>query len=384
MTDRLYYRDSYLRRFEALVAAGGVEVLLDRTAFYPASGGQPNDLGRLGGAKVLDVIDDEARGIVHVVDRPLEQGTAVTGEIDWARRFDHMQQHTGQHMLSAVFHESFGWATIGFHLGAEVSTIDLATPAASQEQIERAERETNARIAANLGVSIGSEAAETAEGLRKASARSGELRVVTIEGLDRSACGGTHVRATGEVGCLLIRRLEKVRGATRVEFVCGGRAVARARADFNALAAAARSFSAALDETPALVAGLIEQAKSAENARKKLALELARMRGRELYAATEPGAGGLRVRLERAAALDDELRALAQSFTAQRGARFIAGCAQPPSVLYAVSEDDGAAGARLKRVLEANGGRGGGNPRMAQGSLPDGAAVERSIEALLT
>lgn len=384
MTERLYYRDSYLTRFEASVIAGGREVVLDRTAFYPTSGGQPNDLGRLGEAAVLDVIDEEGRGIVHVVDKPLQQGAMVAGEIDWRRRFDHMQQHTGQHLLSAVFHDLFGWATLSFHLGAETSTIDLSTAAARQEEIEKAEREANARITENLGVRVGFEQAETVEGLRKASERSGELRIVTIEGLDRSACGGTHVRSTGEIGCLLIRKLEKVRGVTRVEFVCGGRAVARARADYNALAAAARHFSAALDETPGLVAGLIEQAKESEKARKRLALELASVRGRELYASTEPGAGGARVRVERAAALDDELRAFAQSFTAQAGARLIAVCEQPPSVLYAVSEGEAPAGARLKPVLDSLGGRGGGNARLAQGSLPDAATVERAVEALLT
>lgn len=384
MTDRLYYRDSYLTRFDARVLSGGSEVVLDRTAFYPSSGGQPNDLGRLGEAAVLDVIDHEGRGIVHVVDRPLEAGAVVAGEIDWRRRFDHMQQHTGQHLLSAVFHDLCGWGTLSFHLGAEVSTIDLDTAAPAQEEIERAEREANARITANLPVRVGFEQAETVEGLRKASERSGELRVVTIEGLDRSACGGTHVRATGEIGCLFIRKLEKVRGAARVEFVCGGRAVARARADYNALAAAARHFSAALDETPGLVSGLMEQAKEAEKARKRLALELAAIRGRELYAGAVAGADGVRVHVERAAALDDELRALAQSFTAQAGARLIAACLQPPSVLYAVSEGVAAAGARLKSVLDSLGGKGGGNARLAQGSLPDAAAVERAVEALLT
>ncbi|NWF82218.1 MAG: hypothetical protein HXY18_00130 [Bryobacteraceae bacterium] len=384
MTERLYYEDSYLTRFNAKVAIGGTEVVLDRTAFYPTSGGQPNDLGRLGEAAVLDVIDDEERGIVHAVDRPLEAGSIVAGEIDWRRRFDHMQQHTGQHLLSAVFHDLFGWATLSFHLGAEISTIDLSTAAAKQEEIEKAEREANSRITANLPVRVAYEQAGAVEGLRKASDRSGELRVVTIEGLDRSACGGTHVKATGEIGCLFIRKMDKVRGAARVEFVCGGRAVARARADYNALAAAARHFSAALDETPALVAGLIEQAKESEKARKKLALELAAVRGREAYAATAPGPGGVRVIVERAAALDEELRAFAQSFTAQGGARLIAVCAQPPSVLYAVSEGEAPAGTRLKPVLDSLGGKGGGNARLAQGSLPDAAAAERAVEALLT
>lgn len=382
MTERLYYHDSYLTQFEARVLEGGEEAVLDRSAFYPASGGQPCDFGALGGARVLDVVEDERRGMVHVLDRPIERGSTVRGEIDWSRRFDHMQQHSGQHLLSAVFHELFGWSTLSFHLGTEVSTIDLSAAAISEEEMARAEREANARITANLQLRVDYEDAAQVQGLRKASERSGTLRVVTIEGLDRSACGGTHVRATGEIGCLLLRKTEKIRGTVRVEFVCGGRAVERARADFNALTAAARLFSAPLEETPALVAGLMESAKEAEKSRRKLALDLAAVRGKELYAATEAGANGYRVHVERATALDEEWRALAQGFTGQPGGRLIVACVAAPSVLYAVSEGDVPAGARLKPLLAELGGKGGGSARLAQGSLPDAAAVERAIEAL--
>ena len=353
-----------------------VEAVLDRTAFYPSSGGQPHDLGTLGGAAVREVIEGEADRVIHVLDRPLETGLTVEGEVDWARRFDHMQQHTGQHLLSAVIHEMFGWQTLSFHLGAAVSTIDLETGAIAADQLERAEREANLRIVRNLPVSVSFEDSESAQGLRKESSRSGELRVVSIEGLDRSACGGTHVRATGEIGCLLIRRQEKVRGSVRIEFVCGLRAAARARADFNLLSAVARHFSASLEETPALVASLMEQAKESEKARRKLALDLAAARGRELYASTPAGEGGRRIHIERCRSLGEEERAAAQSFTSKPGARFIAVCADPPSLLYAVSEGESAAGAVLREALAASGGRGGGNARMAQGSLPDAAALE--------
>jgi alanyl-tRNA synthetase len=384
MTERLYYVDSYLTRFEARIITGGTEAVLDRTAFYPASGGQPCDHGRLGDAWVVDVVDDEAGRIVHLLDRPVEQGAVAACEIDWRRRFDHMQQHTGQHLLSAVFHDLFGWSTLSFHLGSETSTIDLSAAAVSDDQLMQAEREANERITSNLQVSVAFEDASGVQGLRKASDRSGLLRVVTIDGLDRSACGGTHVRATGEIGCLFIRKIEKIRGTVRVEFLCGGRAVARARADFNALAAAARHFSAALEETPGLVAGLVESAKEAEKSRRKLALELATLRGKEMYAATAPGAAGLRIRVEMVAALNDEIRALAQSYTAQPGARLIAACTEPPSVLYAVSEGDAPAGGRLKPLLAELAGKGGGNARIAQASLPDAAAVERAIAFLST
>lgn len=384
MTEKLYYEDSYLTRFEARVIAGGTEAVLDRTAFYPSSGGQPNDLGELGGAAVRDVTEDEAGRVVHILDSPVEAGALVEGKVDWGRRFDHMQQHTGQHLLSAVFQELYGWPTLSFHMGMEVSTIDLEAASISQDQLILVEREANSRITANLAVGLAFEEAESAQGLRKPSDRGGMLRVVSIEGLDRSACGGTHVRATGEIGCLLIRKQEKVRGLVRVEFVCGGRAVARAREDFNLLTRVARCFSAGLEETPGLVASLVEQAKDAEKSKRKLLMELAGMRGRELYGSTPVGAEGCRVHLERVVALDEEVRALAQSFTAQADGRFIALCVTPPSVLYAVSEGVApGAGVRLKELLEANGGRGGGAARTAQGSLPDAAAAERVAEALL-
>jgi alanyl-tRNA synthetase len=383
MTERLYYQDSYLTRFEARVMAGGMEAVLDRTAFYPSSGGQPNDLGRLGGAVVRDVMEDETGRVVHVLDRALEAGSMVAGEVDWDRRFDHMQQHSGQHLLSAVIHDMNGWTTLSFHLGAEVSTIDLDVESIPAEQLERIEAEANRRITANAPVTVAFEDAERVQGLRKASERGGTLRVVSIEGLDRSACGGTHVRATGEIGCLLVRKQEKVRGSVRVEFVCGGRAVARAREDYRLLTRVARSFSAGLEEAPELVANLIEQAKESEKAKRKLAMELATLRGRELYASTAVDEEGCRVVLERVAALDEEVRALAQSFTARAGARFVAVCKSPPSVLYAVSEGVApAAGERLKQLLALHGGRGGGAARMAQGSLPDGDSAERVAEEL--
>ncbi len=383
MTERLYYQDSYLTRFEARVIKGGTEAVLDRTAFYPSSGGQPNDLGRLGGGVVRDVIEDETGTVVHVLDRAVEAGALVEGQLDWDRRFDHMQQHSGQHLLSAVIQDLYGWATLSFHLGAEVSTIDLDAESVTAEQLERIEEEANSRITANLPVTVAFEDAETVQGLRKASERSGTLRVVSIEGLDRSACGGTHVRATGEIGCVLIRKQEKVRSTVRVEFVCGRRAVIRARNDFRLLARVARSFSAGLEEAPDLVANLIEQARETEKAKRKLAMELAALRGRDLYASTAADEEGRRVRLETVAALDEEVRALAQSFTAQAGARFVAVCKSPPSVLYAVSEGvSPAAGERLKGLLAAHGGRGGGAARLAQGSLPDAGAAVRVAEAL--
>src|ERR1051326_780233 len=274
MTERLYYTDSYLQDFRARITDAsdhGRTVYLDRTAFYPTSGGQPFDTGTIGGIPVLDVVDEDGR-IAHRLAEPLASGE-VECAINWQRRFDHMQQHTGQHLLSAVFEELFSLHTVSFHLGAESATIDLEGGAVDARTVLAVERRTNELVFANIPVSITFEEAATLQGLRKPSGREGTLRVISIEGLDRSACGGTHVRATGEIGPVLLRKTEKIRQSTRVEFVCGGRAVRRARADFEALTKIAQLFSASLDEAPAMVAAQLESAKSGEKTRRKVELD---------------------------------------------------------------------------------------------------------------
>jgi alanyl-tRNA synthetase len=288
MTERLYYTDSYVREFQARVverSADGRTVYLDRTLFYPSSGGQPFDAGSIAGVAVVDVVDEDDR-IAHLLAAPLGTDGEVAGEIDWTRRFDHMQQHSGQHLLSAVFEELFGLHTVSFHLGAESATIDLEGGPVEARMVMEAERRANQLVSENRAMDVRFEDARAAQGLRKASGREGMLRIVSIDGLDRSACGGTHVRSTGEIGPILLRRTEKIRQSVRVEFVCGGRAVRRARADFEALSNIAQLFSAPLDEVAPLVAAQVETAKAADKARRKLELDLAAYRGRELYAAT--------------------------------------------------------------------------------------------------
>jgi alanyl-tRNA synthetase len=385
MTERLYYTDSYLREFTARVverSADGLTLYLDRTAFYPASGGQPFDTGVIAGVRVVDVVDEDER-IAHRVASPVAPDT-VECAVDWSRRFDHMQQHTGQHLLSAVFDGLFGLRTVGFHLGGEISTIDLEGGAPEAAPLREAERRANQIVCENRPVVVRFQNSTEAAGLRKPSERAGELRIVSIEGLDRSACGGTHLRATGEIGSILLRKIEKVRQSTRVEFLCGARAVARARADFETLSKVAQLFSAPLDETAALVAAQLESARAAEKARRKLELDLAGFQGRELYAATAPGADGVRRVVRRAGRGSlEELRAIAQSFTAQPKAVFLAALAEPPSVLLAASEDSGTdAGKALKAALASRGGRGGGNARVAQGSVPGKELIESVIEKL--
>jgi alanyl-tRNA synthetase len=385
MTERLYYTDSYLREFPARIverSPDGLTVYLDRTAFYPASGGQPSDTGAIAGIPLLDAADEGER-IAHHIAAPLAAGP-VDCALDWSRRFDHMQQHSGQHLLSAVFEEMFALHTVSFHLGAETSPIDLEGGPVEPATVRQAERRANQIVCENRPIAVRFEDAGEARDLRKPSDREGTLRIVSIEALDRSACGGTHVRATGEIGPILLRKIDKVRQTTRVEFLCGGRATSRARADYEALLKAAQLFSAPLDEVPALVATQLEAAHAAEKAARKLELELAAYQGRELYQAEAPAPDGVR-RVSRRAergSLED-LRAIAQSFTAQPKAVFLAALNDPPSVLLAASADAGIdCGKALKAALAEAGGRGGGSARMAQGSVPDRAALERVLEKL--
>jgi alanyl-tRNA synthetase len=234
MTDRLYYTDSYTHGFEATVtdrADDSRRIYLDRTAFYPTSGGQPFDTGELDGVRVTDVVDEGDR-IAHILDSPL-LADRVTGRVDWTRRFDHMQQHTGQHLLSAVVASRFGYPTIAVHFGKDISTLDLDAGSLSLEEAQQLEEMANEVIVQNRPVEISFEDAQKAEGLRKISERTGTIRIITIRDLDRSACGGTHVRATGEIGSLLIRKVERARKGLRLEFLCGLRATRRARADYS-------------------------------------------------------------------------------------------------------------------------------------------------------
>ncbi|MHB8838185.1 MAG: alanyl-tRNA editing protein, partial [Gemmatimonadaceae bacterium] len=269
MTDRLYYSDTYLRAFDATVverAEGGQRLYLDRSAFYPTSGGQPNDLGTLGGVAVVDVVDEEER-VAHVLASPYGGPDAVHGEIDWARRWDFAQQHTGQHLLSGTFDALFDWPTVSVHFGDAVSTLEVGTSAVSPKQLRRVEEHANALITENRQVIVTFEdAAAVAPRLRRPSARTETLRIVTIEGHDTSACGGTHLRATGEIGALLLRRVEKIRDNVRIEFVCGARAIRRARADFDGLSGIAERLSARIDEVPALVQARADEAKALASA----------------------------------------------------------------------------------------------------------------------
>ena len=392
MTDRLYYGDATLRSFSGVlvnVAQEGRRVYLDRTAFYPTSGGQPHDEGTIDGARVVDVIDEGDR-IAHVLDTPLRAAppAAIHGEIDWNRRHDHMQQHTGQHLLSAVLDDMLGLRTVSVHFGPEASTLDVADATGSgavltADVLAEVELRANHLVAQALPVSVTFEDSSLATGLRKPSQREGPLRIVTIQGVDRSACGGTHVATTAAIGPVLLRRQERVRQALRIEFVCGDRAIRRARRDLEILSQIARSYSSSLDETANVVEGQSAQLAELQAENRRLSDTLSTYRAAELHAHAVPREDGLRIVVQRVASGADSARALALAFAPLSRTVLVVASHTPPSILVATSVDSALeAGKLLRPLLERVGGRGGGSARLAQGSAPSADAVERVVEWL--
>jgi len=395
MTERLYYEDSFLREFEAEVlsceavrpeGSRGAEnarwqVVLDRTAFYPTSGGQPHDTGTLGGAAVVEVLERDDKTVAHLTDKQVPAGP-VRGAIDWERRFDHMQEHTGQHVLSATFLELFKFPTVSFHLGREVSTIDLAAPGLDARLMEQAERRANGIIFEDraVRVSFGTAQQFAEAGVRKAVEREGILRAIEVEGFDRQPCGGTHVARTGQIGLVLLRRCERVKQNWRVEFVCGNRAARAARSDLETLGEAARQLSCGLAEVPAMVRRALEERQAGHRARQVLQEQLAEVEALMLLA-TEMRAGEAGtprvVRRVFAEADADYLRLLAAKLAAEPSVQALLASRAGGHMVFAQTAGLGAdMNALLREGLQAVGGKGGGTKDFAQGSVPDGGALE--------
>jgi alanyl-tRNA synthetase len=386
MTERLFWSDPGLRRFTAVVMTvegDGRHVVLDRTAFYPTSGGQPHDVGTLGGIRVIDVVEEDAR-LVHRLAAPLA-ATTVEGVVDDARRTDHSTQHTAQHLLSALLEDRFQRPTIAFHLGSETVSIDIAGHPFGVRQFAEVEFAVAEAIRENRAVSSAVHADVTALRLRKPTDRTGDIRVVTIDGLDVNACGGTHVGRTGELGSVLLLDVEKLRDATRLTFVAGLRGMRRMRSDRELLAASAAALGCAADDIPALAAkqkaALLEAEKDLRVHRKAAAEQAAAAR----HAATVPDAlGRRRLLLTLPGAIGEAERVLAAGFAALPGGVAVVTADEGRTVLMAAAADTGLdCGRVLKAALAAVGGRGGGQATAAQGTVPDAAALAAVRTALL-
>ena len=385
MTNRLYYTESYRTDFDATVVAvdtvdGCTHVTLDQTAFYPTSGGQPSDTGTLGGAAVSEVIDREDGTIAHVTSGALRVGEVVQGAIDWARRFDHMQQHTGQHVLSAAFDRLFGVRTESFHMGTLSATIDLAREVSASE-VAKAEDEANRIAWEDRPVTIRFATAEEAANmpLRKESIRTGPLRLIDVEDFDLSACGGTHVARTGGIGVIAIGGWEKFRGGSRVEFLCGGRALNRFRLWRDSLAATQKFLSVSPEEMAAAVERMQADSKAQQRTLRGFQEKLATHEAHSLVATAVPIGGQLAV----IAALEgwdaQGLKAIAVAAAAENPNAVVVLFTTTVPALVVIARGGAApadAAAMLKALVAQFGGKGGGKPDLAQGGGLAGATAQ--------
>ena len=398
MTKRLYYDRSEIHEFDSVVEdvtpsspdQSRPAVILRETAFYPTSGGQVHDTGwlTLEGAerlRVAEVADAEDGRVLHYLQAPAALpavGVRVHGSIDPERRRDHMQQHSGQHVLSAAFVELYQMLTVSFHMGEDYCSIDLASPAVSSEQIAGAEKRANQIVFENRPLRIRYVSRAEAEklGLRKLPpAERDELRLVEVADFDLSACGGTHVSASGQIGSILLRKTEKVRQGTRVEFVCGDRAVRTARRDYGSLTEAAALFSAKLWDVPEQIRKSLEENKLLRKQKDDALDELAEVMAlAALHSQPETNGRKIIVRV-----FSDRDIAFAKLFaqkatrTATPAIALVASTVDPPGLVFAQTPGGSAdMGASLKQVLASVGGRGGGSRDFAQGGIAAGSNID--------
>ena len=391
-TESLYYQDSHLIEFDARVidrserVSGWTAVTLDRTAFYPTGGGQPSDTGTLNGLRVVECIDDEEDGVLHVIQgRAPDVGTLVKGRVDWLRRLDHMQQHTGQHILSQSFVKLFKAPTRSFRVLDESCEIDVDLDTPTEEVIERAAELANNVIWENRMITISRATPEEASELplRKASAREGDLRLIEIEGFDLTPCGGTHAYQTGEVGMIAVRSWERAKGLTRIEFVAGMRALADYRRANKSARAIAGLFSAGRDDIPELAARAIEENKHLHRRVRTLEEIAARVEAEELLAAATMTNGRERIVTKVFDNRDaDSLKQLALSLISHPSIIALLGSRDSAAARLVFARSPDASGDMSVLMREACAkldGRGGGRPDLAQGG---GKNLERLHEAI--
>jgi alanyl-tRNA synthetase len=400
-THRIYYDDAYARDFTAKVLscdavppdlqAGRTHtawaVVLDRTALYPTSGGQPHDFGKLGDATVLEV-RDEGDEIVHIVDRECHEGAAVSGCVDWPRRFDHMQQHTGQHLLSAIFQERAGLPTVSFHLGEDICTIDVQGPEPSEQTLEGVERAANKIIFEDRAVQVHYATPEqiAERGVRKRVEREGMLRVIEIDGTDFQPCGGTHVRTTGQIGIVMVRKVSKVRQDWRVEFVCGGRAERFARVDFRQLRDSAQALQCAPNEVPTAAQRVVAERDTHYAALRNCLQQLAEAEAELALKSVATTDDGVRV-VERifAAVHPDFPGFFAMALTKREKVVGLLAMQDSGQIFFAQHAGENRDMTTImKHVLGEVGGKGGGTKDFARGRLADAAGAGRAIEVART
>ncbi|MFY9570441.1 MAG: DHHA1 domain-containing protein, partial [Blastocatellia bacterium] len=392
-TEKLYFNDSSITQFSATVvdikpSPRGECVVLDRSAFYPTGGGQPNDTGTLGEVNVVDVFEDESGMIFHLVDRArsLEPGKSVTGVINRTRRLDHLQQHSGQHVLSQAFVQTCGAETRSFHLGSQSSTIDIELQTPTLELMRRAEDLANAIVFEDrpMRVHLVDEEQAARLPLRKESAVRGTIRVIEVDSFDWSPCGGTHAARTGQIGLITIRSFERAKKMTRVEFLCGGRALADYRAANHTAVTVAQMFSAERDSSPELVARAIQDSKALKKRIREL-LELAMSAEASEMLAGADESGSFKIVHAVFDGRDlEEVRMLASKIVQREPSIALLATKnlQSARLVFARSASlEQNMGQLLAEACETLGGRGGGKPELAQGGGPNVGKVDEAIGA---
>ena len=396
---RLYYDDAYLDRFSARVVErvtweNHPAVVLDRTAFYPTAGGQPADRGSLNGVAVVDVVLRERDdAILHVLARALPEsdGSAVEGQIDWPRRFDHMQQHTGQHVLSAAFEQVLDADTVGFHLGSQTSTVDIDAPRLDGERALEVERLSNRIVWQDHAVDVRfvDQEALASLPLRRPPTVEGPIRIVSIGDFDVNPCGGTHVSRTGETGLIRISSLDYRGDVTRVTFLCGGRALRDYRDKDGVIDRLTARLTVGYWELDQAVERLQDENKHLHKALRQARERLLAVAAEDLIAQAVPCGpyrAVLRVWQEGKPAAD--LRGLALALRSHTDViALLASIDEGTNVCFACADDVPAdAAALLKKVLHPLGGKGGGQPHLAQGGAPptDPARVEALLSDTLS
>jgi alanyl-tRNA synthetase len=402
LTRRLYYEDSRCRQFQAAVVTarpegGDTLVLLDATAFYPGGGGQPSDRGHLGDRPVRDVTVEDGE-IWHRLEGTAAPGPSVEGRLDWERRFDHMQQHTGQHVLSRAFVEVAKADTRSFHLGDLAVTIDVDLPEPAPALLRRVEDLANRIVWEDRPVVTHVVPLERARAfpLRKPPDVEGDVRVVEVEGFDWSACGGTHVARSAEVGMIAIVGTERYKGGTRVSFVCGGRALRRLRGATDLLRGLCLEFTSGEEDLPRAIARLKSEQKRLEARLKPLLAESIAREAESLLAEAERGSAGPVVARYFPERSPEEVSALAGQVAARggialfaAGASGAAGAAGAPGPVapeaiarahFSAPKGTISVGAILADLCRSHGAKGGGRPESAQGAIPADRAAE-AIEA---
>ncbi len=390
-TERLYFTDSDLLEFSATVidvksSDRGDEVLLDQTAFYPTGGGQPNDTGRIGDSEVIDVFENEDGLIFHLVKESgsIKPGQTVEGAIDRLRRLDHLQQHSGQHILSQAFVQACGAETRSFHLGAQASTIDIELQSPADDHMRAAEEIANLIVFEDrqLRIHLVTEEEAARLPLRKETQVSGLIRVIEVEDFDWSPCGGTHAKRAGQIGLIAIKSFERAKRMTRVEFVCGRRALLDYRKASDTAVSIARMFSAERDAAPELVARMIQENKSLKKRQRDL-LELAvKAEAADMLADVKQAVGFKLIEAVFENRDAEELRLLASKIVSLEPAVALLGScdAQSARMVFARSSSvDRNMGALMAEACQLLGGRGGGKAEMAQGGGPEVGRLDEAI-----